>query len=123
MPARVALLRCRRSGRWWQGGRDRSEFRENAPQGVASRVEPRPEYQGISARYCRVDKCNLHCATADVVPGQSSEGVDMYRTSVAQRIGRALVAAMFAVAAVSLTSPGTAYAKHGNGAAIALGIL
>ena len=47
----------------------------------------------------------------------------MYRTSVAQRIGRALVAAMFAVAAVSLTSPGTAYAKHGNGAAIALGIL
>jgi len=47
----------------------------------------------------------------------------MYRISAAGRIGRALVAGTFAVAAVSLTSPGTAHAKHGNGAAIALGIL
>jgi hypothetical protein len=47
----------------------------------------------------------------------------MYRTSVGRRIGRGLVALTFAVAAVSLTSPGTAYARHGDGAAIALGIL
>jgi hypothetical protein len=47
----------------------------------------------------------------------------MYRTSIGRRIGRGLVALTFAVAAVSLTSPGTAYARHGNGAAIALGIL
>jgi hypothetical protein len=47
----------------------------------------------------------------------------MSNTSIARRIGRGLVALTFAVAMVSLTSPGTAYAKHGNGAAIALGIL
>jgi hypothetical protein len=47
----------------------------------------------------------------------------MFSTSIARRIGRGLVAVIFAVAMVSLTSPGTAYAKHGNGAAIALGIL
>jgi len=39
------------------------------------------------------------------------------------RMGRGLVALTFVVTMVSLTSPGTAYAKHGNGAAIALGIL
>jgi hypothetical protein len=47
----------------------------------------------------------------------------MYRTSIGRRIRRGLVALTFAVATVSLTSPGTAYARHGNGAAIALGIL
>jgi hypothetical protein len=47
----------------------------------------------------------------------------MYGTSIARRIGRGLVALTFAVAAVSLTSPETAHAKHGNGAAIALGVL
>jgi hypothetical protein len=47
----------------------------------------------------------------------------MYGTSIARRTGRGLVALTFAVAAVSLTSPGTAYARHGDGAAIALGIL
>jgi hypothetical protein len=47
----------------------------------------------------------------------------MFSTSIARRIGRGLVALTFVVAMVSLTSPGTAYAKHGNGAAIALGIL
>ena len=43
--------------------------------------------------------------------------------SVTQRIGRVLMAGIFAIAAVSLTSPETAYAKHGNGAAIALGVI
>jgi hypothetical protein len=33
------------------------------------------------------------------------------------------MALAFAVTAGSLTSPGTAYAKHGDGAAIALGII
>jgi hypothetical protein len=47
----------------------------------------------------------------------------MFSTSIARRMGRGLVALTFVVAMVSLTSPGTAYAKHGNGAAIALGIL
>jgi hypothetical protein len=46
----------------------------------------------------------------------------MYDTGMARRMGRGLVALTFVVAAVSLTSPGTANAKHGNGAAIALGI-
>jgi hypothetical protein len=46
----------------------------------------------------------------------------MCDTGTARRIGRGLVALTFAVAAVSLTSPGTANAKRGNGAAIALGI-
>lgn len=44
-------------------------------------------------------------------------------TSVGRRTGRVLVALAFAVAAASLTLPETAYAKHGNGAAIALGLL
>jgi hypothetical protein len=47
----------------------------------------------------------------------------MYLTNVARRTGRGLVALAFAVAAVSLASPETAHARHGNGAAIALGIL
>jgi hypothetical protein len=47
----------------------------------------------------------------------------MFSTSIARRMGRGLVALTFVVAMVSLTSPGTAYAKHGNGEAIALGIL
>jgi hypothetical protein len=47
----------------------------------------------------------------------------MYRTSIARRIGRGLVVLTFAAAAISLTAPQPAYAKHGNGAAIALGIL
>ena len=36
---------------------------------------------------------------------------------------RSLVVLALTVSVASLTSPGTAYAKHGNGAAIALGIL
>jgi hypothetical protein len=47
----------------------------------------------------------------------------VYGTSITRRIGRGLVALTFAVAAVSLVSPGTAHARHGDGAAIALGIL
>jgi hypothetical protein len=47
----------------------------------------------------------------------------MNRTSIARRIGRGLMVLALAVSVGSLTSPGTAYAKHGNGAAIALGIL
>jgi hypothetical protein len=47
----------------------------------------------------------------------------MNGTSVARRTGRALTTAAFVAAAISLTSPETAYARHGNGAAIALGIL
>ena len=43
--------------------------------------------------------------------------------SLVRRSGRTAVAFAFAVAAVSVTSPETAFAKHGNGAAIALGIL
>jgi hypothetical protein len=46
----------------------------------------------------------------------------MYRTSVARRTGRGAVALAFSIAAVSLTLPGTAYARH-DGAAIALGVL
>jgi hypothetical protein len=47
----------------------------------------------------------------------------MYLTSVARRTGRGLVVLAFSLAAVSMTLPGTAYARHGDGAAIALGIL
>ena len=43
--------------------------------------------------------------------------------SIARRIGRGLMVLMLAVSVGSVTSPGAAYAKHGNGAAIALGIL
>ena len=43
--------------------------------------------------------------------------------SIARRIGRGLMVLMLAVSVASLTSPGTAYAKHGNGVDIALGIL
>jgi hypothetical protein len=44
-------------------------------------------------------------------------------TGLARRTGRTIVALAFVAATVSLTLPGTAFAKHGNGAAIALGIL
>ena len=47
----------------------------------------------------------------------------MNGTGIARRMGRGLVALALAVAVVSLSSPETAYAKHGSGAAIALGIL
>ena len=47
----------------------------------------------------------------------------MYLTSVARRTRRGVVALAFSLAAVSLTLPGTAYARHNDGAAIALGIL
>jgi hypothetical protein len=47
----------------------------------------------------------------------------MDRTGIVRRIARGLVVLTLAVSVASLTSPGTAYAKHGNGAAIALGIL
>src|SRR5215471_13488853 len=47
----------------------------------------------------------------------------MDRTSIVRRIGPSLMVLAFAVTAGSLTSPGTAYAKHGDGAAIALGII
>ena len=44
----------------------------------------------------------------------------MDRTSIARRIGRGLMALALAS---SVGSPGTAYAKHSNGAAIALGLI
>ena len=47
----------------------------------------------------------------------------MDHTSIVRRIGRGLIVLAFAVTAGSVTSPGTAYAKHGDGAAIALGII
>jgi hypothetical protein len=47
----------------------------------------------------------------------------MDRASIPRRIGRSLVVLAFAFSAGTLISPGTAYAKHGDGAAIALGIL
>jgi hypothetical protein len=47
----------------------------------------------------------------------------MDRTNIVRRIGRGLMVLTLAVSMGSLTSPGTAYAKHGHGAAIALGIL
>jgi hypothetical protein len=47
----------------------------------------------------------------------------MDRISIARRIGRGLVVLTLAVSVGSLTSPETAYARHGHGAAIALGIL
>ena len=47
----------------------------------------------------------------------------MFMTSVARRTGRGAVALAFSLAAVSLTLPGTAYARHNDGAAIALGVL
>ena len=47
----------------------------------------------------------------------------MNLTSVARRTGRGVVVLAFSVAAVSLALPETAYARHGDGAAIALGIL
>ena len=47
----------------------------------------------------------------------------MDRTDIVHRIARSLVVLTLTVSVASLTSPETAYAKHGNGAAIALGIL
>jgi hypothetical protein len=47
----------------------------------------------------------------------------MFMTSVARRTGRGAVALAFSLAAVSLNWPGTAYARHNDGAAIALGVL
>jgi hypothetical protein len=47
----------------------------------------------------------------------------MYRSNIVWQIGRVLMAVTLAVAVVSTTSTGTAYAKHNNAAAIALGIL
>ena len=44
-------------------------------------------------------------------------------TSVVRRKGQGLTAIAIVLATVSLTSPGTAYAGHGNGAAVALGVL
>jgi hypothetical protein len=43
--------------------------------------------------------------------------------NIARRTGRGLIVLTFAVAAVSVISPETAYARHNNGAAIALGVL
>jgi len=43
--------------------------------------------------------------------------------SIARQTGRGLTAVAAVVAALSLASPQAAHAKHGNGAAIALGIL
>ena len=42
----------------------------------------------------------------------------MRSANIGQRIRRGLVAFAFVVVTASLASPGTAYAKHGNGAAI-----
>jgi hypothetical protein len=47
----------------------------------------------------------------------------MDRNSIVGQIGRGLMVLVLAVSVGSLTAPGTAYARHGNGAAIALGIL
>jgi hypothetical protein len=47
----------------------------------------------------------------------------MDRTSIARRIGRVLMVLAFAFTAGAVTSPGTAHARHGDGAAIALGII
>jgi len=47
----------------------------------------------------------------------------MKLVDVAKRTGRGLAALGFGVAAVSLSSPETAYARHNNGAAIALGVI
>jgi hypothetical protein len=47
----------------------------------------------------------------------------MDRTSIVRRIGRALMVLTLAVSVGLVTSPGTAYAKRGNGTATALGIL
>jgi len=47
----------------------------------------------------------------------------MNLTSVARRTGRSAVMLTFSLAAVSLALPETAYARHDDGAAIALGIL
>ena len=47
----------------------------------------------------------------------------MDRTGIGRPIARGLVVLTLTVSVASLTLPGTAYAKHGNGAAIALGIL
>jgi hypothetical protein len=47
----------------------------------------------------------------------------MRSANIGQRIRRGLVAFAFVVVTASMASPGTAYAKHGNDAAIALGIL
>ncbi len=41
----------------------------------------------------------------------------MYLTSVARRTGRGVVVLAFSLAAVSLSLPGTAYARHNDGAA------
>ena len=47
----------------------------------------------------------------------------MDHTSIVRRIRRGPMVLAFAVTAGSLTPPETAYAKHGDGAAIALGII
>jgi hypothetical protein len=47
----------------------------------------------------------------------------MYIARGARRFGRALVALSFVAAAVSLSAAQPAHARHGEGAAIALGIL
>ena len=47
----------------------------------------------------------------------------MNLTSVARRTGRSAAMLTFSLAAVSLALPETAYARHDDGAAIALGIL
>jgi hypothetical protein len=47
----------------------------------------------------------------------------MNLTSVAWRTGRGIVVLAFSVAAVSLALPETGYARHDDGAAIALGVL
>ena len=60
-------------------------------------------------------------ALAGRFPARWTGALSMDRTSIVRRIGRGLMVLAFAVTAGLLTSPGTAYAKHGDGAAIALG--
>jgi hypothetical protein len=83
-----------------------------------------PEFTAALRRYRSIGKCRADfCTKLDFSPGLRSEGVQMYLTSVARRTGRGVVVLAFSLAAVSLSLPGTAYARHNDGAAIALGIL
>jgi hypothetical protein len=91
---------------------------------AAGLVSHLPEFTAALRRFRSIGKCRADLFHKwDLVPGLGSEGVQMYLTSVARRTGQGLVVLAFSLAAVSMTLPGTAYARHNNGAAIALGIL
>jgi hypothetical protein len=52
-----------------------------------------------------------------------SEAIEMFFSRIGRRAGRALAVGACMLAAASLASPSTAYARHGNGAGVALGII